>query len=626
MSTPSAFLITHSMIRHLWHMSVCVLVEKGKSLAGRGRAYVARWLRIWLLSKPVQPANVHFREAGTLAEARVCLFAHYTPDGTVDESTLNYVRQLAGCGLSVIFVHGGKLSPIATAQLKRQCHAVLSTPNGGYDFAMWKAAMLTIPGIWQADELLLVNNSVWIVRDIHALFDRMNAVDCDFWGCTFSQEGNVHLQSFFLCFRQICLNHRAFIEFWDHVAILPQKVDVIRQYEQRLTRHLTRYGLRAKSFVPLAVCRDRNNPTLRYPQMLLVDYEMPFVKKQLVRENPYGVPLSSVQDTLRRLGVTKTLMRTMFPSDMHDTSESGAECQVLLCTHNGESHLQELLDSLPSSPKVCILARDDASSDASPAILARHAAKLGGRMRVCQGKQLGCVGNFSWLLERVDAPYFMLADQDDIWAEEKYMVLLDAMYAMEARYGAELPLLVYADTRLVDTNGNMLSPSGFRTQATPPTWGEDFCHALVMSNATGCTIMGNRTLARMASPIPAEAYMHDWWLLLVATGLGAARVVDKPLVSYRQHSSNVLGANRYGFADALKTSWREHRYRLRHTQLQASTFLERFGPSLSPLKRDLCAAWADMPRHTWLTRLLASARYRFTKPGFYRQIGMLICN
>lgn len=600
----------------------CGIRDIGEVVAW-GKDYIIHHLRVRFLYKAVVPATIHFRETGSLMGARICLFAHYTPDGMVSENTCSYMRQLAECGFCVIFIHAGKLHPHAMARLKGLCHAVASVSNGGYDFAMWKAAMLALPEIWLGSELLLANSSVWLVGELGAFFSRMDTQACDFWGCTSSMEGGAHLQSYLLCFHQVCFSHRAFIEFWDQVAILLEKEDVIRRYELKLTRCLTRGGLRSASFVPATACMGRDNPTLHHPQSLLAVHGTPFLKKQLVRENPCAASLLAVRDILANRNLAPALMEAIFPSAAH---REGIVCQIVLAVHNGAPHLQELLDSLPSSPEVCVLARDDGSSDTSPAILARQAADRGKRMQVHRGERLGCTGNFSWLLEHVDAPYFMLADQDDVWDAEKYAVLLDAMRALETRYGAEAPLLVYADTRLIDENGHVLHPSGFMAQACPPSWSEDFRRALVMSNASGCTMLGNRTLARMATPIPAAAYMHDWWLLLVATGLGAAQVVNRPLVSYRQHGGNTLGANRYAVAHALRIPWSERHHRIVRTQEQAAAFLERFGPSLSPFKRKVCESWAAMPQRKWWSRISHCIWRGYTKPGFLRQLGLWLCN
>jgi hypothetical protein len=52
----------------------------------------------------------------------------------------------------------------------------------------------------------------------------------------------------------------------------------------------------------------------------------------------------------------------------------------------------------------------------------------------------------------------------------------------------------------------------------------------------------NPALVQLALPIPDEAIMHDWWLSLVASAFGQRHYMAEPLVLYRQHSANAVGA------------------------------------------------------------------------------------
>ena len=54
-------------------------------------------------------------------------------------------------------------------------------------------------------------------------------------------------------------------------------------------------------------------------------------------------------------------------------------------------------------------------------------------------------------------------------------------------------------------------------------------------------MMVNRTLLQIALPLPRETIMHDWWCGLVS-GSGRRRFVPAPLILYRQHGANQVGA------------------------------------------------------------------------------------
>jgi hypothetical protein len=45
----------------------------------------------------------------------------------------------------------------------------------------------------------------------------------------------------------------------------------------------------------------------------------------------------------------------------------------------------------------------------------------------------------------------------------------------------------------------------------------------------------------VATPIPEESMLHDWWFALCAKYFGILDYIDVPLVNYRQHGANAIG-------------------------------------------------------------------------------------
>ena len=69
-------------------------------------------------------------------------------------------------------------------------------------------------------------------------------------------------------------------------------------------------------------------------------------------------------------------------------------------------------------------------------------------------------------------------------------------------------------------------------------------HATNLEAATGCTVIINRRAAELvlASTPPAETW-HDWWCYLVVAACGGKVIADPtPVILYRQHGANVIGA------------------------------------------------------------------------------------
>jgi len=223
---------------------------------------------------------------------------------------------------------------------------------------------------------------------------------------------------------------------------------------------------------------------------------------------------------------------------------------ILLAAYNGEQYLSRLLDSLQA--QTCgdfrVLWQDDGSTDNTAALL--HAISCSDNRFLPgsqQGQHLGAAGNFLSLMAQDDAPYTALCDQDDIWHPDKLSRTLAVMQAAEVRYGADTPLLVHHDSRVVAADGSVLHASFFRHQGWDGK-AASLPRLLVQNNVTGCTVMMNAALRRLvtAHACAEKLFMHDWFIALTAAAFGQICFIDKPLLDYRQHGTNVLGASRTG--------------------------------------------------------------------------------
>jgi len=265
--------------------------------------------------------------------------------------------------------------------------------------------------------------------------------------------------------------------------------------------------------------------------------------------------------------------------------------QVLLATFNGERFLREQIESIfaQTLPGVSILARDDGSVDATPAILAEYASRFPERFQVLP--TIAPTGhardNFGALLQAATAPFVALADQDDVWMPGKLELEMDAMRAMERRYGASTPLLVFSDLEVVGEQLSPIAPSFWKHRGIDPQNIHRPGRLLMENILTGCTALLNAPLVRFARSMPQTAAMHDWWIALLAAFLGNAAFVDQPLVLYRQHEKNVIGASITSPPAGLRARLRHERCRERWMQsvLQAKELLRLHADELPPSSR-----------------------------------------
>jgi len=227
--------------------------------------------------------------------------------------------------------------------------------------------------------------------------------------------------------------------------------------------------------------------------------------------------------------------------------EEKPQVLVLLATYDGERFVREQIDSLLAQTyqPLRILARDDGSTDGTRAILEEYAERYPQAFAVLPpGAPTGSAKqNFHKLLvaaleEQDPAPYMAFCDQDDFWVADKIALEIKAM-----RKGEQdgVPRLIFSDLRLVNDDLSTRHASFWGNQGINPANVGRFRRLLAQNVVTGCTAVINLPLARLAVRMPEDAFMHDWWVALLAAAFGQADYVAQQTVFYRQHGGNVLG-------------------------------------------------------------------------------------
>lgn len=220
---------------------------------------------------------------------------------------------------------------------------------------------------------------------------------------------------------------------------------------------------------------------------------------------------------------------------------------IALGVYNGAHYLEQQVASYFSQnfQRWNLLARDDHSQDHSLHVL-KCMVVNNDRITLVQeglGNQ-GVTKNFGTLLEeglRSSCQYVALSDQDDVWGQDKLSEQLSLMRLVEEKHPGK-PVLVYSDLEVVNESLNLIAPSYMKYQGIKHEASNPLRVLLAQNFVTGCTILVNRQLLEMALPIPDEAVIHDWWLALCAATFGEIAYVNKPLVKYRQHGNNEVGA------------------------------------------------------------------------------------
>lgn len=218
---------------------------------------------------------------------------------------------------------------------------------------------------------------------------------------------------------------------------------------------------------------------------------------------------------------------------MGSTENNTPTVAVVVATYNGATYLPWQLESIiqqTHKPSQIIIV-DDASSDDTVVIAQAFAAAHSEVMVVQNETRLGYIKNFEKGMLLANANYVALSDQDDIWVPHKLEKLL-------ASIGDQV--LAYSDSELIDANGHLLHQkmSSIKNQ---PAYHTPIMYA-VGAWAPGHAMLFKKELIDKAVPFPTLV-THDFWLGFVATCYSTMVYVNEPLVHYRQHTQNAIGAD-----------------------------------------------------------------------------------
>ena len=216
---------------------------------------------------------------------------------------------------------------------------------------------------------------------------------------------------------------------------------------------------------------------------------------------------------------------------MHNPTNTSVA--VVVATYNGATYLLAQLESiaLQTHKPAQIIIVDDASSDDTLRIANNFATEHPNVLVVQNETRLGYIKNFEKGMLLATASYVALSDQDDIWVPHKLETLL-------ANIGGQM--LAYSDSELIDSEGQLLNQK-MSTIKNQLAYHTPIMYA-IGAWAPGHAMLFKKELIEKAAPFPTLV-THDFWLGFVATCYGTVVYVNEPLVHYRQHAQNAIGAD-----------------------------------------------------------------------------------
>jgi len=298
---------------------------------------------------------------------------------------------------------------------------------------------------------------------------------------------------------------------------------------------------------------------------------------------------------------------------------------ILLASYNGGNYIADQIRSIQKQTWVNwkLVVRDDGSTDDTLNIV-RTMMSDDERIQIISktdSAPSSAKTNFFALMEwahQEKAAYVMFSDQDDVWRPDKIELQMSLMKKLERIHG-EIPISIHSDMEVVDESCELISQSFMRYQGIQHRERQQLNVLLVQNFVTGCTMMINKAQLDAALPVPDEADMHDWWLAQVSSALGVLSYIDEPLVKYRQHAANVIGAKRfYDTINPFGHSLALNRMRvvnnieksIRQARLLSERLLdyERKSGVISPAK-EMCLAYAGLNSYSRIGKVMLLLHY-----------------
>jgi glycosyltransferase involved in cell wall biosynthesis len=218
---------------------------------------------------------------------------------------------------------------------------------------------------------------------------------------------------------------------------------------------------------------------------------------------------------------------------------------ILLATYNSETYLKEQLDSLRNQSYQYwnLYIRDDGSTDNTLNIINEYSG-FESRIVLIKDdyKNLGAAKSFMQLVKEVESDFYFFCDHDDVWLPDKLKISLEALQD-ETKKDKNVPLIVHSDLYVVNQSLEIVNDSFWKSSGIKPNILNNKSFIQVFNFVTGCTMGFNRKARDISTDFPQDIPMHDWWIALnVLNNRGRVINIKEPLIYYRQHAKNEVGA------------------------------------------------------------------------------------
>lgn len=222
-----------------------------------------------------------------------------------------------------------------------------------------------------------------------------------------------------------------------------------------------------------------------------------------------------------------------------------AKFSVAMCTFNGSRFIADQLESIAAQtrPPDELIVCDDDSPDETVEIVRTFASRAPFPVRIFINEQrLGSTRNFEKAASLCAGDLIAFSDQDDVWLPHK-------LASLEKEFENPAVGLVFSDAEIVDeqlrpAGKRMWHEVGFREREKRLVRKGRAIEVLLPGwSVMGATMAFRSKFSDLVLPIPTNLPMiHDGWIALMISAAAEVACIDDPLILYRQHQQQQIGA------------------------------------------------------------------------------------
>lgn len=215
---------------------------------------------------------------------------------------------------------------------------------------------------------------------------------------------------------------------------------------------------------------------------------------------------------------------------------------VAMATYNGEKYIKEQINSilinLEQNDELII--SDDGSKDNTRNIV-QNIQMNDSRVKLFDGPKKGVKQNFANAIEKCNGEYIFLADQDDVWIDDKVKKVLKV-------FEEKGVTLVIHNCEIVNEKLEKTDKTFFEFRNS----GKGIIKNIWKNTYIGCCMAFKSEIKDKILPIPNDIEMHDQWIGIINEKYGKSYFLDECLIKYRRHGNNVSQMKHYGLWKMIK--------------------------------------------------------------------------